>query len=123
MRNEFESLDDFIKQYSIYPDVVRYLPDRTMNYYGLEFVHNGKYYRLSRGPIEVEEAPVLAEGQQASFEMAQIITDKNTYPANRGYRNIGWYKDLQDVLANCFLDGESFKNIISNPDTEVVGQD
>lgn len=123
MRNDFESADDFIRHYQIHENAGRYLPDGTILYMGLEFIWKEKFYRLSRGPIMFPKAPVLENGKPAAFEMAEILTTRQLYPVQYGYRHIGWYQDLEDVLDHCLIDGTVFRDIISDPDLETIGMD
>lgn len=36
---------------------------------------------------------------------------------------IGWYSDMDDVLENCVIDGEKFKNVIQDDNTRILAQD
>ena len=68
-----------------------------------------------------ENEAVLPDGSEVMFGLYRkkeiISSDK------RDYELLGEYADMQDVLESTVIQGRTFKEIIMNDNTELVGQD
>lgn len=114
--NQYKNLDEFIFEYNDYRD------PSNGKFMGIEFKYNGKYYRMCREPLNSCER--MEDGTLLEYDVMQIITPSGNYlDGNMEYLLIGWYKNLNDVLENCIIDGKKFKDIIMEDYTEILGQD
>ena len=115
--NEYKDLNEFTLQYCGFwnPSEGKWL--------GLEFEYKGKIYRFQTGPMFEKEKPVLPNGKQGEFCVYEMVCKKESYPFCDRYELIGWYSDMDDVLENCVIDGEKFKNVIQDDNTRILAQD
>lgn len=106
--NEYKNLDQFIEEY-------RYDRDIFLEHYtGIEFKYNDKYFRLSHEYSNNNNSEVF---KYYLYEIKDYKNDKISYI------NIGKYRDLDEVLDNCLIDGNKFKEIITNEKTIILGKD
>ena len=81
------------------------------------FFYNGHYYRLCNEPKGCE--PKGARGQFHVLEM--IFKNGEKYPGYDHYDEIGWYASLYEVLNECWIQNRPFREVIMDPDTEILG--
>ena len=97
-------IEDFLSEYTGKRDPANNL------WYGLEFKYNNLYYRLDYIP----ESITL---MRLRFE------DGMSYPASSGYDVLGTFQSINDLLG-CVIEGnKTFKEIITDETTELLGKD
>ena len=113
-KNEFESLEQFLSQYT-----GEWNPSEG-HWLGLDFIYEGVEYRFHTGSM-YENETILSDGREVMFGLYRkkdiISSDK------RDYELLGEYEDMQDVLESTVIQGIAFKDVIVDDDTELVGQD
>lgn len=113
-KNEFKSREEFLSQY-----VGEWNPSKE-HWLGLDFIYERVEYRFQTGSMYEKEA-ILPDGREALFGIYRkkdIITlDKKEYEL------LGEYADMQEVLESTVIQGRTFKDIIMDDNTEIVGQD
>jgi hypothetical protein len=115
--NEYTSLQAFCQEY----DENRY-NNEVEKHIGLEFIFNQVYYRMCREPLNENELPILNDGKKAKFDV-NIVHWKNGFGSDFTYELVGWYSCLEDVLDDCIIQGKSFRDIIMDDSTEIIGKD
>lgn len=115
--NEYKSLLEFCQEY----DENKY-DESIEKHIGIEFVYNQMYYRMCREPIEESELPILSDGKKAQIDV-NIVHWKDGFGSDFSYELVGWYSNLNDVLNNCVLQGQCFKDVIMDDATEIIGKD
>lgn len=117
--NMYTSLDDFYYEYARGKAFSWQDENHRRRFMGIEFKFNDKYYRMCREPLKEEERPIISGGRKGLYMVVLV----NDYWDDFTYTLIGWYENLDDVLANCYLDGVVFSEAIMDPDTEILAQD
>ena len=101
-KNEFESLEQFLSQYT-----GEWNPSEG-HWLGLDFIYEGVEYRFHTGSMYENEA-VLPDGSEVMFGLYRkkeiISSDK------RDYELLGEYADMQDILESTVIQGRTFKEI------------
>lgn len=114
IKNEFESIEQFLSQYT-----GEWNPSEG-HWLGLDFVYEGVEYRFHTGSMYESEA-VIPDGRDVMFG---LYRKKETASSDkRDYELLGEYTDMQDVLESTVIKGRIFKDVIIADDTELVGQD
>ena len=121
--NEYESLDDFIYEYSQGKEFSWQNSEQRERFIGIEFCYRNIYYRMCREPYDEERTILLDNGHPGIYDVMIIHCEKSGYPRADSYETIGWYESLQDVLENCMIDGKPFKTVIMDDTTEILGKD
>ena len=115
-KNQYKKLDEFIFEYEDYRDPA------NGKFMGIEFEYNGKFYRMCREPLDACQKS--EDGFLLEYDVMQIVTSSGNYLDDEmEYLPIGWYRDLNDVLENCLIEGKKFKEVIIDDCTEILGQD
>lgn len=115
-KNEYHDLEEFCHEY----DGKEYKDHQS--FIGIEFTYNGKYYRMCREPLSLEDLPTLPDGRKGRYRVV-VIHWKNGWFSDFSYELVGWYVDLKDLLENCRLDGQPFASVIMADSTEIIGKD
>ncbi|MBR0262235.1 MAG: hypothetical protein IJQ85_10655 [Selenomonadaceae bacterium] len=112
--NEYNSLDEFIYEY----DSGRRPSTEThgRKFMGIEFLHGGVYYRMCFEPAE-------NDGERRFYYVYIMHCETQGYPAAERFETIGRYENFKDLLENFLIDGKSFKEVIMNDNTEILGKD
>lgn len=113
-KNEFNSLEDFTSKYTGV-----WAPSEG-HWFGLDFSYNGIEYRFSTGSMYEEENTILPNGKEAIFG---IYRKNNDSTSTREYILIGEFSDMEDVLNSTCIDGVAFRDVITDDETELLGQD
>ncbi len=116
-KNEYASLQEFCQEYD-----ENYYNEDVEKHMGIEFIFNEVYYRLCREPLDDSQLPVLSNGKKAKIDV-NIVHWKDGFGSDFSYELIGWYDSLNDVLDNCIIQGKSFREIIMDDTTEIIGKD
>lgn len=120
-RNEYDNLEQFVYEYAHGRNLYA---DGGPQYMGIEFRYHDKFYRMCREPLSEDEMIRLPDGRFGRYDVMQMRCSKSRqYPQCEEFILIGWYADLDDVLDNCIIDGISFRDVITDADTEILGKD
>lgn len=113
-KNEYESLEQFISQYT-----GEWNPSEG-HWFGLDFLYSGTIYRFNTGSM-YEDNAVLPDGREVLFTIYQ----KTDLPAKKqhAYKLLGEYAEMEDVLESLVIDNRPFKEVIMDDNTELIGQD
>lgn len=120
--NEYNNLDEFIYEY----DSGRSIPSDNLDrqkFMGIEFKYNGTYYRMCREPQDNNDIVILNDGRPGVYDVMILHCENTGYPMSERSELIGWYADLDDVLDNCIIQGQKFRDIIMADVTEILGKD
>ena len=120
--NEYNSLEEFIDEYSTGKSFSWQNSDHKERFMGIEFTYNNVYYRMCREPIEDSKLPILQNGRIGRYDVMICHFWMNEYKDN-DFVLVGWYSDLNDVLENCIIDGRKFKDVIMDDSTKIEGKD
>ena len=109
-KNEYDNFESFYNEYSRDRDIF------NGSYTGLDFKYNNVIYRLSH------------EYSNESDELYKYYTYIIEIKPNDAYFNgnyvlIGKYTSLDELVNKWIIDGQSFKDIIVNEKTEILGKD
>ncbi len=121
--NEYNNLDEFIFEYCKGREASESNIEKRQRYMGIEFLHNGVYYRMCREPYEEGVSPVLDGEKPGLFNVMIMHCEKLGYPIADSFENIGWYADIQDLLDNCIIDNRKFAEVIMDDSTRIMGKD
>ena len=113
--NEYNSLDEFINEYT-----GEWNPSGG-HWLGLDFIHNGKRYRLHTGAMYNSKCTILPDGKEAVFGIYKFNAIKDS--KGHEYSLIGEYSDMESLLDNCIIDGRKFRDIIMDDNTQMTGKD
>lgn len=119
--NEYNSLDEFIYEY----ESGRSIPMDNLErqkFMGIEFKYGDVYYRMCREP-QGDETVILDDGRPGVYDVIILHCENTGYPLSERFELIGWYADLSDVLENCIIQGQKFKDVIMADKTEILGKD
>lgn len=116
--NEYKSLADFCKEYDI-----KYVNEKWERSIGIEFIYNGVYYRMCREPLSEEKRPILKDGKRGIYDVMIVHWKGERLCSDFEYEIVGWYSDFEEMLENCMLQGQPFKKVIMDDNTEIVGKD
>lgn len=89
---------------------------------GLEFKYKDSYFRMCREIITNEEA-VLLDDKKAVYHVMIMKFTKHHYPIADEFVTVGWYADMNSLLNECTIMGKSFREIVSDDDTEILSKD
>lgn len=121
--NEYNSLDDFIYEYSVGREFSWQNSDHRERFRGIEFKSKGIYYRMCREPYDDKNSPVLSNGKKGIYNVMIMHCEKTGYPTADCFESIGWYDSLDSVLETCILNGHKFAEVIMAEDTQILGKD
>lgn len=122
-KNEYDSLDDFIYEYSVGKEFSWQNEENRERFMGIEFESMGIYYRMCREPYDKEHTPILSNGKIGLYHMMIMHCDQYGYPMADRFETIGWYDSLESLLENCMLAGRPFRDVIIDQNTEILGKD
>ena len=77
---------------------------------GLEFLYKGHYYRFFREP-------------NGLFHVMEMVTQKKRYPDCDSFKDIGWYRSMDELLENCLINEERFKDVIVSEELRILSRD
>ncbi|MCR4660618.1 MAG: hypothetical protein K5765_01295 [Clostridia bacterium] len=104
-KNEYNSLDEFLSQYGT---GVR--DPANDKWFGLEFCYNTNYYCL--------------DVSGGNFQLLKIIIKNGEqYPDIVDYEEIKTFDTMESLLKSRVIDNLQFNQIITNPNTILLGQD
>lgn len=121
-KNEYNSLDEFVDEYSTGKSFSWQNAERKEKFMGIEFKYNNVCYRMCREPGKDEDMPVLPDGKRGRYDVMICHLWMPEYEDD-DFQLVGWYADLDDVLENCIIDGRKFKDVIMDDDTVITGKD
>ena len=110
-KNEYHSLEEFKSQYTGIWD-----PSEG-HWYGLDFIYKGVEYRFNTGSMYAAENTVLPDGRKAEFGLYRKTDGSPEYSL------LAEFATIEDALDSTCIDGIVFREIIMDPDTELIGQD
>ena len=110
--NEYNSFDDFYEEYNYDRDI-----DKE-HYTGLEFEFHGEYYRLGHDYSSNDSY----EYKYWTYELASNENGEKIYLISE-WKNIGQYKNLDEVLERWIIDGKKFREIIMMDETRILAKD
>ena len=122
-KNEYESLDDFIYEYSVGREFSWQNVEHKERYMGLEFEYGGVFYRLCREPYEEGYTPILPNGKPGLYNVMIMHCEQFGYPAADEFESIGWYDSMESLLEDCVIGEKKFKEVIMTDDTRILGKD
>ena len=112
--NEYTSLDEFKAQY------IGVWDPSENHWLGLDFSYDGAEYRLNTGSMYETKNTILPDGREAIFGLYRKNTDNGLGP---DYSLLEEFATLDEVLNSKCINGISFKQIIMDDSTELLGQD
>ncbi len=113
-KNEYSSLEEFKTQYTGI-----WNPSEG-HWYGLDFIYRGWEYRFNTGSMYAKDNTILPDGRSALYGLYK----KNCHSkSQRDYTLLGEFATIDDALDSACIAGIKFRDIIVDPDTELVGQD
>ena len=77
---------------------------------GLEFLYKSHYYRFCREP-------------NGLFHVMEMVTQKKRYPDCDSFKDIGWYRSMDELLENCLINEERFKDVIVSEELRILSRD
>lgn len=110
MKENFTTIDDFKNDYSYGRLFSWESPDGEEKYMGLEFLYKGHYYRFCREPNSL-------------FHVMEMVTEKKRYPDCDSFKDIGWYRSMDELLENCLINEERFKDVIVSEELRILSRD
>jgi hypothetical protein len=113
--NEYNTLNEFTSEY-----VGEWNPSEG-HWLSLDFLYNGKEYRLHTGTMYESKCTILPDGKEALFGV-YVLTEKKPQ-TNHRYTLIGEYADMDSLLNDCKIDGRKFCEIIMDDSTILLGKD
>lgn len=113
-KNEYTSLDEFKKQYT------GIWEPSAGHWFGLDFSYHGIEYRFNTGAMYKPEDTILPDGRVALFGLYR--KDPNVRSACE-YSLISEFATMDDALKSTCIEGIPFAEIITDSDTELLGQD
>jgi len=121
--NEYETIDDFIFEYSQGREFSWQNNEQRERFSGIEFKYDDTYYRMCREPYDENHTHILKNGAPALYDVMILHCSKHGYPLVDKYELVGWYANLDDVLDNCIISNQCFRNIIMHDNTEILSKD
>ena len=122
-KNEYNSLDDFIYEYSMGREFSWQNEEHRERFQGIEFVASGVYYRMCREAYDENYSPILPNGKPGIYNVMIMHCDKAGYPTADIFESIGWYDSLESLLKECKIGDRFFRDVIIAEDTEILGKD
>lgn len=112
--NEYADMNQFIYEY----DRGRRPSDETheRRFMGIEFLHDGVYYRMCREPLPDDIKP-------GYYQVYIMHCEKRGYPGADEFETVGIFNDIYDLLDNCIIGGKFFRDVIMDDNTEILGKD
>ena len=110
MKENFTTIDDFKNDYSYGRLFSWESPDGEEKYMGLEFLYKSHYYRFCREPNSL-------------FHVMEMVTEKKRYPDCDSFKDIGWYRSMDELLENCLINEERFKDVIVSEELRILSRD
>ena len=123
MKNIYTSLKEFEYEYMVGREFSWQNNEKRERFMGIEFKYDNGYYRMCREPFDEEHPPVLKNGKRGVYHMMVMHCEKSGYPNVEQFETIGWFASLETLLSDCYLKNRQFKEIIIDPDTEILSQD
>ena len=115
-QNEYHRLQEFIEEY----DGKEYKAHQSFS--GSEFTYHGVYYRMCREPERESLWPNFSDGTKGRSRVV-LVHWKDGWFSDFTYELIGWYRDLDDLLDNCWITGKTFREVIMADETKIIGKD
>lgn len=113
-KNEFNSLEEFTSQY------IGVWGPSDGHWFGLDFSYNGIEYRFNTGSMYEKQDTTLSNGKEALFGLYR----KDSNPkAKRRYVLLEEFADMEDALNSTCIEGVTFREVIMDDNTEILGQD
>ena len=116
-QNEYNNLQEFVEEY----DGKDYKAHQS--FIGIEFTYHGVYYRMCREPGPKSWWPILPDGLKGRYRVVIVHWHETPTELNFDYELIDWYRDIDDLLENCSIDGKSFQEVIMADETKIIGKD
>ena len=117
--NEYNSLEEFTSQY-----VGEWAPSKG-HWLGLDFSYQGNEYRLHTGSMYNSENTILQDGREALFRLyiKMPVAPESSIAGRYAYNLLGEYADMSELLESTVICNTSFKEVIMDDSTELLGQD
>lgn len=112
-KNEYTSIEEFKSQYT-----GEWAPSEG-HWLGLDFLFNGTEYRFHTGSMYESNPTKLPDGREALFGLYQKVGGDVPHD----YCLLAEFATIEDVLNSTCIEGRPFKEIITDDDTELLGQD
>ena len=113
--NEYNSLEEFTSEYTGVWNPSEH------HWFGLDFKYEGVVYRLHTGSMYNETDTVLSDGRTALYGIYRLANKKTT--DGKDYILLAEYADMNDLLECTEIGGHSFKKVIMDDSTEILGKD
>ena len=123
--NEYSGINQFIYEY----ENGRYPSDEThaRRFMGIEFLHDGIYYRMCREPLPDDDDMQTVCGSDdikpGYYQVYIMHCEKRGYPDADEFETVGVFNDIYDLLDNCIIGGKFFRDVIIDDNTEILGKD
>ena len=122
-KNEYNSIDEFIYEYCKGREFSWENEDLRERYMGIEFYSGGNYYRMCREPQDSGHNPLLENGNEGIYKVMLMHLGQGGYPVADSYECVGWYDSIESLLDDCIIQGKTFREVIMDDDTEILGKD
>lgn len=113
-KNEYTTLEDFTSQY-----VGEWNPSEG-HWLGLDFSYKGTEWRFQTHPMYKKDA-FLLDGREALFGLYKKLPEPTA--DGHEYELLGEYATIDEVLNSSAICDTPFKIVITDADTELLGQD
>lgn len=107
-KNEYNSIDEFKKQY------IGIWAPSDGHWYGLDFIYNQTEYRLQTGKMYSDEKDAMF-----GLYRKRVASEYG----NNDYILLAQFDDMNTLLDSSVIDNRKFSEIIIDDNTELVGQD
>ena len=57
------------------------------------------------------------------FHVMEMMTKERKYPDCDSFRDIGWYRTIDELLENCQIGEEPFHSVITFPELVILSRD
>lgn len=122
-KNEYDSLDEFIYEYSTGREFSWENEENRERFQGIEFESSGVFYRMCREAYDEKFSPILSNGKPGIYNVMIMHCEKAGYPTAEFFESIGWYDSLASLLKECKIGEKFFRDVIIAEDTEILGKD
>ena len=68
------------------------------------------------------EGTLLSE-PDGMFHVMEMMTKERKYPDCDSFRDIGWYRTIDELLENCQIGEEPFRSVITSPGLVILSRD
>ena len=122
-KNEYNTINEFVYEYCKGREFSWENSDLRERYMGIEFCNKGVYYRMCREPYDPERSPILKNGKPGLYKVMIMHLGQGGYPVANSYECVGWYDSMDSLLDDCVLQGKTFRDVIMDDETEILGKD